>query len=80
MIRKLAGKRDPLRDGTHDWDCSVHYHRCDNCGNIVENRDDYVDRLGSWEKDLRCPRCHHEFTVMRDVRPNFGPFFGKRKI
>lgn len=77
---KIAGKRDPLADGTHDWDISVHYHRCERCGKIMESRDEYVQRLGNWYKDLSCPSCHYHFTVTKTVAPSLGPLFGKRKL
>lgn len=80
MVKKIAGKRDPVRDGTHDWELVQHFHRCESCGRIIESRDQYVDRLGDLQKDLKCDFCGHEFTVSRSVKPTFGPFFGKKKV
>lgn len=78
--KKLAGRRDPLSDGTHDWSLTAHYHRCPSCRKIFESREEYFQRLGLWEKDLSCPHCAQKFTISKEVSPSFGPLFGKRKV
>ena len=51
--------------GAHTWDLIIHYHRCPNCGYIVENMEDFRYILGDWIKDVKCERCHHEFVVKK---------------
>lgn len=62
--------------GLHTWDIVHHYHRCPKCGYIIESREDYQYRLGSYQKDLQCPRCHHRFTLTKQRKPTFGPLIG----
>ena len=62
--------------GAHTWDLIIHYHRCPNCGYIVENREDFRYILGDWIKDVTCERCHHEFVVKKKNKPTFGPLIG----
>ena len=54
----------------------VHYHRCPECGYIMESRRDYDNRFGKYMKDLICRRCHHQFTLMRNEKKTFGPLIG----
>lgn len=63
--------------GTHTWDLYLTYHRCPNCGFIFESREDYVYRMGKYQKDLICPRCHHSYTLTKGQRPLIGPVFGE---
>jgi uncharacterized C2H2 Zn-finger protein len=62
--------------GTHTWDLILHYHLCPHCGYIFESRADYQYRLGSYQKDLECPRCHTQFMVTRNRKHHFGPLLG----
>ncbi|CCB85241.1 MULTISPECIES: hypothetical protein [Parachlamydia] len=63
--------------GEHTWDLVVRYHQCPKCGAIIENREDFKYRLGHYEKDLECPRCHHAFTLVKNVSLKMGPFIGE---
>jgi uncharacterized C2H2 Zn-finger protein len=63
--------------GTHTWDLVIEYIRCPECGFIIENREKYQYRLGKYQKDLECPRCHHRFTITKNVKPKFGPLIGE---
>ncbi|MBA3239500.1 MAG: hypothetical protein H0T62_14320 [Parachlamydiaceae bacterium] len=62
--------------GSHTWDTVIQYHLCPNCKRIIESRVDFVYRLGKYIKELECPYCKKEITLLqpRKVRP--GPFFG----
>jgi len=62
--------------GTHTWDLYLTYHRCPKCGLIFENRENYIYRLGKYQKDLVCPRCANAYTLTKNQRLRFGPFFG----
>lgn len=62
--------------GTHTWDLIIHYHRCPQCGLIIESRDDYRYRLGQWIKDMTCGRCGNEFRLTKNSKPTFGPLIG----
>lgn len=60
----------PLREkGSHTWDLVVRYHRCPQCGVIIESRTDYVYQLGHYVKQVDCQRCGHKFTDTRRVKP-----------
>lgn len=61
--------------GTHTCDLFLEYCRCPDCGYVIESRKDYENRLGKYEKDLECDRCHHRFRVTKQLKPIFGPFF-----
>lgn len=63
--------------GTHTWNIYIHYHACPKCGYIIESRQDYEERLKTYEKDLKCPRCQHEFTLIKKPKPTFGPLIGE---
>lgn len=69
---------DDLRQqhGTHTWDLVIDYYHCPNCGYILEDRQKFEYRLGLYQKDLNCPRCHRMFTVTRRRRHTFGPLLG----
>ena len=70
--------------GEHTWDLTITYHRCSQCGYILENRDiyqyrkesEYKDKEGYY-KDLECPRCHHKWTAKKPARSTIGPFLGE---
>lgn len=62
--------------GAHTWDMVIDYHRCPVCGWILENRENYQYRLGHYQKDLECDKCHHFFTVTKVTHPRFGPLIG----
>ena len=64
------------QNGTHTWKLYTHYHACPKCGFIIESRQDYEPRLETYEKDLKCPRCGHEFTLTYKPKPTFGPLTG----
>ncbi|MBA3957838.1 MAG: hypothetical protein H0X51_05525 [Parachlamydiaceae bacterium] len=63
--------------GTHTWDLVVHYHKCPECGYIIESRQDYHYQLGKYIKELECSRCHKHFTVQKPSKPRFGPLLGE---
>lgn len=63
--------------GTHTWDLILQYHQCPKCGYIIESRKGYDYRLGKYQKDLECERCHHIFTVTKNTKPTFGPLIGE---
>lgn len=65
------------RSGTHTWNLYTRYHACPECGFIIESRQDFEQRLTTYEKDLECPRCHHEFTLLKKTKPTFGPLTGE---
>lgn len=62
--------------GTHTWDLIIQYHRCPECGYIIESRCDFHYRMGKWIKELSCPRCSHQFTLENNKKPTFGPLIG----
>lgn len=64
--------------GDHTWDIFIRYHACPNCGNIMEDRHDYVyDKVTkSYIKHLECPRCKHKFTLTKKRRSSWWPLFG----
>ena len=64
------------RRGTHTWNITIQYHRCPQCGKIIESREDYIYRLGKYEKTLRCERCKHLFKIIKPHRTKFGPLWG----
>jgi uncharacterized C2H2 Zn-finger protein len=61
--------------GTHTYDLFLEYCRCPSCGYVMESRKEYENRLGKLEKEIECNRCDHEFTVSKQLKPVFGPFF-----
>lgn len=63
--------------GTHTWDLIVQYHRCPKCGYIQESRENYEYRLGKYEKDLECERCHHRYHLEKKVKAKFAPLVGE---
>lgn len=62
--------------GSHTWDLIVHYHRCPDCGYIIENRDDFQYEHGKYVKNVKCGRCHKEFIVQKERELSFGPLIG----
>lgn len=62
--------------GEHTWDLFIEYHRCPECGNIIESREGYTYRLGARYKDVVCSRCNHQFTVKKEEILTFGPLIG----
>ena len=69
--------RDFFREGRHTWDITIDYHRCSECGTIVENRKRYERRMDKWEVDVDCPRCDNSFTVVKREKQTFGPLTGR---
>jgi uncharacterized C2H2 Zn-finger protein len=65
-----------VQKGTHSWDIVIHYHRCPQCGMIIESRKGYDYKLGKWLKDLTCERCGKEIRLTKSRRPAFGPLIG----
>lgn len=63
--------------GPHTWDLILHYHGCPHCKRIIESREDYHYQLGKYIKEVTCPYCKHEFTVLKATRPSFAPLFGE---
>lgn len=64
------------RKGPHTWDLVLQYHRCPKCGYIIESREGFRHRLGSWMKEVQCDRCKHSFELKKDRKPSFGPLIG----
>ncbi|NGX42675.1 MAG: hypothetical protein K940chlam7_00959 [Chlamydiae bacterium] len=50
--------------GEHTWDIVIHYHRCPECGYIIESRQGFTFRAGKYQKEVVCDRCDHEFLVV----------------
>lgn len=63
--------------GTHTWDMVVSYHKCPECGYIVENQDVWKVEKDHYEKPIVCPRCKHSFVAIKPRKKGFGPFFGE---
>jgi hypothetical protein len=59
--------------GAHTWDIIFQYHRCPKCGFIIESRQDFQYKLGHYYKELDCNRCHHRFSLTKEVNPVLGP-------
>ncbi len=66
--------------GTHTWDLILQYHRCPKCGYIIESREDYLYRLGKYVKDVECSQCHEQFSLIKPVKPHFGPLLGDDEV
>ena len=64
------------RHGNHTWDLILHYYACPKCGYIMENRDKFEARFQRLEKEVKCPRCQHDFTVKKKTQPKLGPLLG----
>lgn len=62
--------------GLHTWDIVVQYHKCPTCGAIIESRHDFQYRNRSWVKEVSCVRCGHNFELIKDRKPGFGPLIG----
>ncbi len=62
--------------GEHTWDIVIQYHRCPECGWIIESREGYAYVLGQYQKQVDCDRCHHRFTMILPLQPSFGPLIG----
>lgn len=62
--------------GNHTWDMILHYHRCPNCGYIIECRKKYDQIFRVIQKELNCPRCNKTFNVLKQTKPTFGPLLG----
>jgi len=65
------------QQGEHTWDLVIQYHRCPECGWIIESREDYVYVLGKYQKEVECDRCGHRFTLIKSTTPSFGPLIGR---
>lgn len=67
------------QNGSHTWDTVIQYHLCPSCKRIIESRQDYIYRLGKYIKEVECPFCKNEFTLLqqRKVRP--APLFGSER-
>lgn len=63
--------------GEHTWDLEIRYHRCPQCGFIIESREKGVLRNGNYEKELKCSRCLNSFVDIQATKPGFGPIFGE---
>lgn len=68
------------RHGNHTWDIVLDYHLCPQCGYIIENRQKYTLSSGSYQRNLVCERCKHNFTVTKHKPKTFGPFLGSNPI
>lgn len=62
--------------GEHTWDIHIHYHRCPQCGYIIESRDSYVYRQGKYMKEVVCKRCRHSFFDYKQTKLTIGPLIG----
>lgn len=54
------------QQGEHTWDLIYNYHRCPECGKIIESRVDYHYQLGKYQKEVVCDRCSHTFVVVKE--------------
>jgi len=66
----VVRSEEVMQKGSHTWEIILYYHRCPKCGFIFESREDYQYRLGLYQKDLECPKCHHQYTVTKNA--SFG--------
>jgi hypothetical protein len=64
------------QQGEHTWDLVCEYHRCPQCGYIIESRESFQYRAGLYKKDLECPRCKKLFTLTKPRKPSFAPLIG----
>jgi len=64
------------QQGKHTWDIIIHYHRCPECGFIIENREGYRYQLGKYQKEVVCDRCHNHFMLVKQREPSIGPLIG----
>lgn len=64
------------RHGNHTWDVILHYYRCSACGYIIENRDKFETSDEGLQKEMKCPRCQHNFKLKKKKQPTFGPLLG----
>ncbi len=62
--------------GTHTWDMILDYHRCPQCGYIVESRKPFEKMMGTLQKNEECPRCSEHFSIEKKREPTFGPLIG----
>lgn len=62
--------------GTHTWPLTIHYHRCPQCGAIIESRERFQHVMGRDQKELYCPRCQLSFTLTKERPKRFGPLLG----
>ena len=65
------------RHANHTWDLSLHYHLCQNCGAIIESRENFHYRNGAWTKKVPCNRCSNSFLVKKKQELRFGPLLGE---
>lgn len=65
------------RNGNHTWDLIIEYHRCPDCGYIIESREDYRYLFGKWVKDVSCERCGKHFKLTKVMNHTFGPLIGR---
>jgi hypothetical protein len=62
--------------GTHTWDLVIDYHRCPQCGNIIESRTSYHYVSGKYQKEVECERCQNRFMAIKPTKLTFGPLIG----
>lgn len=62
--------------GPHTWDLHLRYHRCPECGYIIESREGYRYSQGDYKKELDCSRCGCHFVESKGVQSTLGPFIG----
>lgn len=65
------------KGGDHTWDLYVHYHRCPQCGYIIENRKRGEQVGHDVVIQLTCPRCNHAFTEKVASKASTLSFLGE---
>lgn len=63
--------------GNHTWDLEIEYYTCPKCEKIIENRESYHYRQGNYKKDVKCPFCKKDFTIVKQM--NAGIVGGPQK-
>lgn len=62
---------------THTYPLHLSYERCPKCHYIFESRKDYEYRMGTYKKDLICPKCKESFKTLKKGSSPIGPIFGE---
>jgi uncharacterized C2H2 Zn-finger protein len=63
------------KNRTWTWDIFHHYHKCPECGYILEDRSDFVNYQGIPQKNLHCSRCNFHFKVQKKPSKALGPLW-----
>lgn len=63
----------------HTWDILINYYKCPFCLTILENREHFQEKKDFYYKDFLCTECGKQFTVTKEKRRGYKPFFGQPK-